>query len=213
MKKVLIFLLLLVVGIVGYSVLERKSTTTYNLVKQIANKTPHVISIYRFGDFPESSAKKLEVALKTYFPKVEYKTEILPLPKEHYNKERNRYLGTGLFDALGKARGNNAAIGLTNYIIYKPNEISKTFGIMGVSPVGKYICVVSNKIPRGGRTQTDDNLVKLSLHELGHSFGLPHCPDQHCFMVDAEHKMKLPQSYYFCPKCRKYLNDKGWSIK
>ena len=198
---------------------KEQNTQTENPVKKeikkVVNKVtvPKTISIYRYGDFSVSKAQRLEKQLKSYFPEVILKEQVLTLPAEHYNKERNRYRGSGLFEELGKHRNGDAVIGLTDYVIFKPNEISQTYGIMGVSPVGTYKCVVSSKIPSSGKEQSDDNFVKLSLHELGHAFGLNHCPDQHCYMVDAEHKMKFPQTTGFCESCKTKLNAKGWTIK
>lgn len=184
-------------------------------VKKIVKKVtiPKAISIYRYEAFPAKKAQRLAKQLKSYFPEVVLKEQVLILPAEHYNKERNRYRGTGLFEGLSKHRNGDAVIGLTDYVIFKPNEISQTYGIMGVSPVGTYKCVVSSKIPSSGKEQSDENFVKLALHELGHAFGLNHCPDQHCFMVDAEHKMKFPQTTGFCESCKTKLNAKGWAIK
>ena len=198
---------------------KEQNTQTENPVKKeikkVVNKVtvPKTISIYRYGNFSVSKAQRLEKQLKCYFPEVVLKEQILTLPTEHYNKERNRYRGTGLFEELGKHRNGDAVIGLTDYVIFKPNEISQTYGIMGVSPVGTYKCVVSSKIPSSGKEQSDDNFVKLALHELGHAFGLNHCPDQHCYMVDAEHRMKFPQTTGFCESCKTKLNAKGWTIK
>lgn len=198
---------------------KEQNTQTENPVKKdikkVVNKVtfPKAISIYRYGDFSVSKAQRLEKQLKSYFPEVVLKEQILTLPTEHYNKERNRYRGTGLFEELGKHRNGDAVIGLTDYVIFKPNEISQTYGIMGVSPVGTYKCVVSSKIPSSGKEQSDDIFVKLALHELGHAFGLNHCPDQHCYMVDAEHRMKFPQTTGFCESCKTKLNAKGWTIK
>lgn len=187
-----------------------REQTKKNIHKQTVPKT---ISIYRYGDFNVSTAKRLEGQLKGYFPVVELKERSLALPAKHYNKERNRYLGTGLFDELSKHRHGDAVIGLTDYVIFKPNDLSQTYGIMGVSPVGTYKCVVSSKIPSSSKEQSADNFVKLALHELGHAFGLNHCPDQHCYMVDAEHKMKFPKTTGFCQSCKTKLNAKGWTIK
>lgn len=184
-------------------------------VKEVANKLsiPKTISIYRYGDFPVNKALRLEEQLKFNFPDVVLKEQVLTLPAKHYNKERNRYRGTGLLEELGKHRNGDAVIGLTDDVIFMANELSPTYGIMGVSPIGTYKCVVSSKIPSSGKEQNDENFVKLALHELGHAFGLNHCPDQHCYMVDAEHKMKFPQTTGFCKSCKEYLNSKGWIIK
>ena len=194
---------------------KQSATPAKNEVKKVTKKlaVPTSISIYRYGNFSVSTAKRLENRLNEYFPNVILKNQVLTLPSKHYNKKRNRYRGTGLFEELGKHRNNDAVIGLTNYVIFMANELSPTYGIMGVSPVGTYKCVVSSKIPSSGKEQSEDNFVKLSLHELGHAFGLSHCPDQHCYMVDAEHKMKFPQTIGFCESCKTKLNAKGWTIK
>lgn len=179
---------------------------------KINKSIPQTISIYRYGDFPFDKAEKLRKRLQDYFPNVVLKERALPLPANHYNKERNRYRGTGLYEDLGQHRNEDVVIGLTNYVIFLANDKSPTFGIMGVSPLGAYKCVVSSKLPKTGAEHTEDNFRKLALHELGHAFGLNHCPNQHCYMVDAEHKMKFPQTTGFCESCSKTLNSKGWKI-
>ena len=85
---------------------------------------------------------------------------------------RNRYRGTGLLDDLRSLRGERLVLGLTDRIICTSNELSPDFGIMGISYLNSGLAVVSSKIPRNGHTQTDDNLIKLALHELGHAYGL-----------------------------------------
>ncbi|WP_407528438.1 hypothetical protein [Lacibacter sp. MH-610] len=40
---------------------------------------------------------------------------------------------------------------------------------------------------------------------MGHNFGLPHCPDEACFMVDADGQMKLDKERYLCVKCKSQL--------
>ena len=137
-------------------------------------------------------------ALKEVYPSVSLQKESsLVLPKEYYNKERNRYSGTGLLKDLTKLRKGNVVLGLMNEVIYKANELSPTYGIFGVSPVGAYVAVISSTRP-SGKQHSNDHLVKLMMHELGHSFGLNHCSNQHCFMVDAEHGNKFSQTPSFC---------------
>ena len=151
-------------------------------------------------------------ALKETYPSVSIQKEPLVLPKEHYNRERKRYSGTGLLKDLSKLRKGNVVLGLTDKIIFKANELSPTYGIFGVSPVGAYVAVISSTRP-SGKQHSNDHLVKLMMHELGHSFGLNHCSNQHCFMVDAEHGNKFSQTPSFCNDCKAFLNNKGWKIK
>lgn len=211
----LLFMLSLVVACGNEHERNIKALASKKESKKVIPQTsmPKTISIYRYENFSLQLAQKLESQLKMYFPDVVLKEKTLLLSIKHYNKERNRYRGTGLFEELCKYRDGDAVIGLTNKVIFQANEISPTYGIMGISPVGTYKCVVSSKLPKTGKDQSEDNFIKLSLHELGHAFGLNHCPDQHCFMVDAEHKMKFPQITNFCKDCKSKLNAKGWIIK
>ena len=146
--------------------------------------TVREISLYLYDDFPAKKAQMLADALKETYPSVSIQKEPLVLPKEHYNRERKRYSGTGLLKDLSKLRKGNVVLGLTDEVIFKANELSLTYGIFGVSPVGAYVAVISSTRP-SGKQHTNDHLVKLMMHELGHSFGLNHCSNQHCFMVDA----------------------------
>lgn len=174
--------------------------------------TVREISLYLYDDYPAKKAQMLADALKETYPSVSIQKEPLVLPKEHYNRERKRYSGTGLLKDLSKLHKGNVVMGLTDEIIFKANELSPTYGIFGVSPVGAYVAVISSTRP-SGKQHTNDHLVKLMMHELGHSFGLNHCSNQHCFMVDAEHGNKFSQTPSFCNECKTFLNNKGWKIK
>lgn len=216
MRKILVLL----VGLLTLIACQKEENSGDNTTKKTITKSttkkkevPRLVTIYRYGDFPLQTAQALCAELKKTFPEVVISDVALTLPSEHYLKERNRYKGGGLLQDLKKHKHGDAVIGLTNEIIYQANEISPTFGIMGLSPMGTYTCVVSSKIPRNGQTHTLDNFVKLALHELGHAYGLPHCPDQHCYMVDAEHKMKFPQTTGFCENCQSKLKADGWNLK
>ena len=179
-------------------------------IKQEA--TAPIISLFLYDDFSAQKAQMLAEALKKVYPSVSIQKETLVLPKEHYNKERNRYSGTGLLKDLTRLRKGNVVLGLTDEVIFKANELSPTYGIFGVSPVGAYVAVISSSRP-SGKQHSNDHLVKLMMHELGHSFGLNHCNNQHCFMVDTEHGNKFSQTPSFCHKCKAFLNNKGWYIK
>ena len=206
------FLLLIPIAVYSFSYftiksMEKGKETTMN------NKTPKQISIYCMGGYPADSVQYLEVCLRKYFPNVRVMPNNINLPSQYFNKERNRYLASGLLDELAKHRNNDAVIGVTDYIIFKPNKKSDTFGIMGMSYTNTFKSIVSTKIPLNGNEQSKDNICKLALHELGHGFGLKHCPNETCYMVDAEGTMKIENAIGFCESCKHVLNSKGWIIK
>lgn len=206
------FLLLIPVAVYSFSYFTIKSMEKGKETK-MNNKTPKQISIYCMGGYPADSVQYLEVFLRKYFPNVRVMPNNINLPSHYFNKERNRYLASGLLDELAKHRNNDAVIGVTDYIIFKPNKKSDTFGIMGMSYTNTFKSIVSTKIPLNGKEQSKDNICKLALHELGHGFGLKHCPNETCYMVDAEGTMKIVNAIGFCESCKHVLNNKGWIIK
>lgn len=170
------------------------------------------IYIYRYDDFPMAKATRLRDQLQQVYPSVILVNTSIPLPKECYYKPRDRYKGTGLLDDLMKFRNGGYALGLTRKIIYDKNEKSPTFGVFGISYIGDSVSVISSLRPRTLKPLSDDDMQELMLHELGHAFGLPHCKDERCMMVDAEHGYKFAQTQSFCNDCKKYLNNKGWKL-
>ena len=67
-------------------------------------------------------------------------------------------------------------------------------------------CIASNF-----RLRDKKNFFKVALHELGHTTGLPHCPEKTCFMRDAEGGDPTGEESGFCTKCKNYLIKKGWT--
>lgn len=206
------FLLLIPVAVYSFSYFTLKSIEK-GKETTMTNKTPKQISIYCMGGYPADSVQYLEVFLRKYFPNVRVMPNNINIPSQYFNKERNRYLASGLLDELVKHRNNDAVIGVTDCVIFKPNKKSDTFGIMGMSYTNTFKSIVSTKIPLNGKEQSKDNICKLALHELGHGFGLKHCPNETCYMVDAEGTMKIENAIGFCDSCKHVLNSKGWIIK
>lgn len=170
-----------------------------------------VIRIYCYGEAPSQKAEMLKKALTECYPRVELMQQHLELPKEHYLKERNRYSGTGLLKDLSKLKEDAVVLGITDKVIYQAYEISPSFGVFGISFVGAKVALISLTQP-SGKKHPDNHLVELMMHELGHAFGLNHCADEHCFMVDAEHGNKFSKTPSFCKECKKHLNGKGWGL-
>ena len=170
------------------------------------------IQIYRYNDFSITKAQFLKQELQRVYPSVELSNNPIKLPEKYYYAPRDRYSGRGLLKDLSQYKRGTVVLGLTNEVIYEPNEKSPTFGIFGIGSVGGHVAVISSTLP-SRKKHSDEHLVKLMMHELGHSFGLNHCKDEHCFMVDAEHGNKFSKTPSFCPQCKAFLNGKGWKLK
>lgn len=87
-----------------------KETEPKETIKQRA--TAPNISLYLYDDFPAQKARLLADALKEAYPFVSIQKVSLLLPKEYYDKERNRYSGTGLLKDLTRLRKGDVVLGL-----------------------------------------------------------------------------------------------------
>lgn len=135
------------------------------------------------------------------------------LPAFAFYKPRNRYIADSLLVFLINYNNNrfDKIIGITAQDISTKKNGYPNYGIMGQGGCPGQSCIVSAFRPkkRVGRKQFNQRMTILALHELGHNFSLPHCPDQSCFMVDAEGSMKLDNGKSYCNSCRATLVKKG----
>ena len=82
---------------------------------------------------------------------------------------------------------------------------------MGISRTDKGLSVVTtSRFKTKATTQLYFN--RLMLHELGHAFGLNHCSDKNCIMVDAKGKNQFGHTPSFCSRCKEFLGKKNWKF-
>ena len=84
------------------------------------------------------------------------------------------------------------------------------WGIFGQGWLGGRACVVSTYRLGRGKVSEDlfrERFVKVVNHEIGHTFGLDHCPTQGCLMADAEGTIKTvdQEAGGLCQGCRQRL--------
>jgi archaemetzincin len=134
----------------------------------------------------------------------------IPLPKSCFYAPRNRYRADSLIRYLKKRSVTDEVImGITD------NDISVTkgtvidYGIMGLGYQPGTACVISTYRLKN---KVNKHFPKLALHELGHTQGLPHCPEITCLMRDAEGKNHFDEQDGFCEKCKTFLKNKGWTF-
>jgi archaemetzincin len=137
------------------------------------------------------------------------------LPNNAWYQPRKRYISDSLLGFLNKrGRTDEEFIaGITTKDISTQKGNIRNYGIMGQGLCPGNVCIIStHRLARTKEQYAHINarLLKVVIHELGHNFGLPHCPNQSCIMVDAEGKDKLPQEKDLCPKCRSYLSQQGF---
>ncbi len=177
------------------------------------NRQPQV-AIQPFEGFPRDLIQPIKSGIDSMY-KVE--TTILPpiaLPQSAYYAPRNRYRADTLIRFLRrtKADGFDKILGLL------PKDISITrgkyidSGIMGLGFRPGPSCVASTfRVQRGAmsRKQLIARMRKVTIHELGHNFGLSHCTfDDKCLMQSAKGKVSTidKANEILCENCRKQVS-------
>lgn len=80
---------------------------------------------------------------------------------------------------LRLANNKDVALGLTNQDAFVP-ELNFVFGL--ASADGRCAIVSTSRLKHADASIYIARLVKESVHELGHIYGLDHCPDPACVM-------------------------------
>lgn len=163
------------------------------IMAAVADAVP-VIAIQPLGRVSPQDLARVQAGIRAlYAVDVELLPEI-PIPKSAYYPPRERYKADKLLDSLeaGIDKHFTKVIGLTARDISTSKDTIDDWGIFGLGKLGGRSCVVSTYRLRSGKP-TDPvfqaRLVKVVNHELGHTFGLDHCPAVGCLMQDAGGKI------------------------
>jgi archaemetzincin len=171
-----------------------------------------VIAIQPVGTVtsPLVEAVKIEIASK-YDADVVVRPAV-KLPPEAYYKPRGRYRADKLLAFLDRIERNSSkVIGLTTVDISTTKGPYPDWGILGLGNIGGHACVVSTfrmQRKKVGEAQFGLRLAKVVAHELGHTFGLEHCPHVGCLMEDARGTVRtVDREKDFCDQCKKQLSS------
>lgn len=184
---------------------EKKMT-----VKEPEQKSAVTILIQPFSDIKPEKVEMVAAGIKKVYPNVKV-LEAMDFPENAYYKERNRYRADSTIKFLNnRTQEGFVTIGLTSKDISATKGKIKDFGIMGLGYRPGKACVASSF--RLSRENSDEQFYKIAIHELGHTQGLPHCPEKMCFMRNAEGKNPTNEETDFCKKCKTFLISKNWKF-
>ena len=131
------------------------------------------------------------------------------MPAAAYYKPRNRYRATGMLTDISRYRGYDKVIGITVKDISTTSNGVYDWGIMGLAYRPGKACVISTfRIKTPNKTLFNDRFIKVALHELGHTMGLPHCTfSRTCFMEAAEGTVKSvdKETRFLCSNCKRII--------
>jgi archaemetzincin len=157
------------------------------------------------------SLQILKDSVERYYDVTVYIQPNRSFPDDLFYKPRNRYRADRIIHWLRMNMPDSARtiVGVTSKDISATRNNVYDYGVMGLGYNPGHACVVSTFRPAKtarNKTHLQQRLFKLVIHEMGHNFGLPHCSNEECFMVDAEGQMKLDIEHYLCDSCRYKLN-------
>lgn len=138
---------------------------------------------------------------------------VLPEPLDAgfaFDPVRNQYHATAILGRLADRAGPDIhLLGVTGLDLYVP-VLTFVFGEAQLP--GRSALVSLHRLreefyglpPENDRLH--ERLAKEAVHELGHTFGLRHCPDWRCVMASAHGVERLDlKGAEFCPACRAAL--------
>jgi archaemetzincin len=171
------------------------------------------IALLSYGEFSADETKRIAKEISSFYPVDVVLQETKALPGFAYYKPRNRYKADSLLVDLKKnlPPGCKYIVGLTAKDISTSSGEHKDWGVFGLGYMSGPSCVVSDFRLRGSardKEHVHERLTKVVLHELGHTFGLPHCSaDKTCMMQDAGGTIKSVDSekIFLCAACKKIM--------
>ncbi len=95
-------------------------------------------------------------------------------------------------------------------MVKQPYNTYFDYGIFGLGRLPGSVCILSTyRLKSTNAKLLNSRLRKISVHELGHTFGLKHCPTKKCVMNDANESIKTIDNAGFdlCSNCKIDLNN------
>jgi archaemetzincin len=171
--------------------------------------TPRTIYIQPLGNVNQKFLNYVKNSVTEFYgytciikPKINLTNDILTASKTRYEASK----------ILNKFNSNQNKIIITEVdIAHRKNSSFPEWGIFGLGLRPGKTCVVSTFRLKKGVTmqQMLVRLKKVSLHEIGHNFGLMHCnKHKNCLMNDAKGTIKQvdKEKIWFCQRCSKIIN-------
>lgn len=170
------------------------------------------IKIHPFSSIDPMILADLENEIQSHFRIDAIVGEDLPLPANSFSKSRKQFLAGAFLQLLAEVNRSDPAaihIGITDVDLYAPG-LNFVFGQADQQSQAA-IFSIARLDPCVYGESADDALllrraIKEAIHELGHVFGLQHCPNESCVMWFSNSLDETDRKGTdFCPQCaRRY---------
>lgn len=215
MPRVFVVLLFGLLAVTG-TVAEERTVSMGSTVQR------KVIYIQPLGEgLGEADTHMVVVALQEAYGVTVKTLPGIPMPQKAYYAPRKRYRAEKIINAIRPLLPSDGdyILGLTAVDISTTNGDIYDWGVMGLAgDIGNhekaavlslFRCRKKAETYQKGR----ERFAKTAVHEIGHVWGLPHCPHYGCLMEDAQGKAATSDHEYdLCAECRKKLREAGFQI-
>ena len=175
-------------------------------------KQDETICIAALGEVDKDILSFLQAELEKVFEKEVKVVEALKHPDYAYNPQRDQYHSSEILEKMKteKFEGCDRVLGVGDVDMYVP---SLNF-VFGEADFYDQVAVISLTrlrqeyygLPKD-KELFKNRALKEAVHELGHTYGLRHCPDPKCVMHFSNSLKDTDiKSHYFCPQCESKLN-------
>jgi len=137
-----------------------------------------------------------------------YKTSVTvvndQLPTTAYYKPRNRYRADEILKYLTKKYKGKRVVALTSQDISTSGYGVYDWGVFGLGSITNKVSITSTYRLKSNNLK--NRVIKVLLHEIGHSYGLLHCKSKYpCFMKAGDHSIKAvdKEPMFMCSECKK----------
>jgi archaemetzincin len=129
-----------------------------------------------------------------------------------YDKRRNQYYSTALLSQIIEKPPADAShlLGVTDLDLFIP-VLTYLYGEAQFNGLGALMSTfrLRNEFYRKSpdKILLEIRLIKEAIHELGHTYGLPHCNHPDCVMRSSTYIEDVDEkTSYFCKSCQEILN-------
>jgi len=174
-------------------------------------RTANSIALVPIGQVEEAILSVIGEGLREAFGRGYLIAAPLPHPDYAYSQQRGQYLAGAILRALSELHVPDAErlLGVADLDLYAPG-LNFVFGQATMG--GREAVIALPRLRQGFYGLPDDpelyqaRVVKEAVHELGHTYGLTHCPDPRCVMSFSNSLWDVDRkSHTFCPACRRRL--------
>jgi len=186
----------------------------FNMILPGRNPDGKKVYLIPIGDGVDPElVRELRLNLEEEFHQPFVIGSVIGLPSGAYVPTRRQYYSPAILSLLKRKFPKDASrvLGIVNHDLWVPG-LNFIFGEADLEAKVAVISLIRLR-QEFYHLPPDPELfflraLKEAVHELGHTYGLPHCSDPNCVMhfsnslADTDRK-----SAHFCPRCRRLLEE------